>query len=85
MTLASIPVSRIMRTEFASLRETDRLDLADQIMKLGRYGIAMLVEGRIAHRVESRPAEHRGNVSISARNARFLRPVDVAMMTRGRP
>jgi CBS-domain-containing membrane protein len=35
-TVAALPVSRIMRTEFASLREDDRLDLVDQVMNLGR-------------------------------------------------
>lgn len=35
-TIASRPVSQIMRAEFASLRSEDRLDLADQVMKLGR-------------------------------------------------
>lgn len=34
--VAGHPVSEIMREEFASLREDDRLDLADQVMKLGR-------------------------------------------------
>jgi len=33
---AGVSVSDVMRTEFASLREGDRLDLADQVMKLGR-------------------------------------------------
>lgn len=33
---AARPVSQIMRREFASLREDDRLDLADQVMQLGR-------------------------------------------------
>lgn len=35
-TTAALPVSRIMRTEFASLREHDHLDLVDQVMELGR-------------------------------------------------
>src|SRR5690606_11462615 len=33
---AARPVSQIMRREFASLREDDRLDLAGQVMQLGR-------------------------------------------------
>jgi CBS domain-containing protein len=33
---AKRPVSGIMRTQFASLREDDRLDLVDQVMDLGR-------------------------------------------------
>lgn len=34
--IAMRPIETIMRTEFASLRPDDRLDLADQVMKLGR-------------------------------------------------
>lgn len=34
--ISARPISEIMRTEFASLRPNDRLDLADQVMKLGR-------------------------------------------------
>lgn len=33
---AEWPVSQIMRREFASLREDDRLDLAERLMQLGR-------------------------------------------------
>ena len=33
---ASIRVAEVMRTEFASLRVGDRLDLVDQVMALGR-------------------------------------------------
>lgn len=31
-----MPISAVMRTEFASLRAGDRLDLVDQVMALGR-------------------------------------------------
>ena len=89
MTLASIPVSRIMRTEFASLRETDRLDLADQIMKLGRVRHLPVLdpEGRIVGIVSNRDLLEASltNVLDFEREQRqgFLRSVDVAeVMTR---
>lgn len=89
MTLASIPVSRIMRTEFASLRETDRLDLADQIMKLGRVRHLPVLDpdGRIVGIVSNRDLLEASltNVLDFEREQRkgFLRSVDVAeVMTR---
>jgi acetoin utilization protein AcuB len=89
MTLASIPVSRIMRTEFASLRETDRLDLADQIMKLGRVRHLPVLDpdGRIVGIVSNRDLLEASltNVLDFERSQRqgFLRSVDVAeVMTR---
>jgi len=36
MDAARSPVSEIMRADFVSLREDDRLDLAEQVMKLGQ-------------------------------------------------
>ncbi len=89
MPLASIPVSRIMRTEFASLRETDRLDLADQIMKLGRVRHLPVLDpdGRIIGIVSNRDllSASLTNVLDFEREQRqgFLRSVDVAeVMTR---
>ena len=89
MPLASIPVSRIMRTEFASLRETDRLDLADQIMKLGRVRHLPVLDpdGRIVGIVSNRDLLEASltNVLDFEREQRqgFLRSVDVAeVMTR---
>jgi acetoin utilization protein AcuB len=89
MTLASIPVSRIMRTEFASLRETDRLDLADQILKLGRVRHLPVLDpdGRIVGIVSNRDLLEASltNVLDFEREQRkgFLRSVDVAeVMTR---
>ena len=89
MTLASTPVSRIMRTEFASLRETDRLDLADQIMKLGRVRHLPVLDpdGRIVGIVSNRDLLEASltNVLDFEREQRkgFLRSVDVAeVMTR---
>ncbi|MBS1104741.1 MAG: domain containing rane protein [Deltaproteobacteria bacterium] len=89
MPLASIPVSRIMRTEFASLRETDHLDLADQIMKLGRVRHLPVLDpdGRIIGIVSNRDLLEASltNVLDFEREQRqgFLRSVDVAeVMTR---
>ena len=89
MPLASTPVSRIMRTEFASLRETDRLDLADQIMKLGRVRHLPVLDpdGRIVGIVSNRDLLEASltNVLDFEREQRqgFLRSVDVAeVMTR---
>jgi CBS domain-containing protein len=89
MPLASIPVSRIMRTEFASLREADRLDLADQIMKLGRVRHLPVLDadGRIVGIVSNRDLLEASltNVLDFEREQRqgFLRSVDVAeVMTR---
>lgn len=50
------PVSEIMRDEFASLREDDRLDLADQVMKLGRVRHLPVLagDGRLVGIVSSR-------------------------------
>lgn len=89
MKLASTPVSRIMRTEFASLRATDRLDLADQIMKLGRVRHLPVLDpdGRIVGIVSNRDLLEASltNVLDFEREQRqgFLRSVDVAeVMTR---
>jgi CBS domain-containing protein len=53
---AARPVSEIMRREFASLREGDRLDLADQVMKLGRvrHLPVLAPDGRLIGIVSSR-------------------------------
>jgi len=53
---AERPVSEIMRREFASLREEDRLDLADQVMKLGRvrHLPVLSAEGRLVGIVSNR-------------------------------
>ena len=50
------PVAEIMRRDFASLREEDRLDLADQVMKLGRvrHLPVLAPDGRLAGIVSSR-------------------------------
>ena len=89
MPLASIPVSQIMRTEFASLRENDRLDLADQVMKLGRVRHLPVLDtdGRIVGIVSNRDLLEASltNVLEFEREQRttFLHAVDVAeVMTR---
>ena len=89
MPLASIPVSQITRTEFASLRENDRLDLADQVMKLGRvrHLPVLASDGRIVGIVSNRDLLEASltNVLEFEREQRttFLHAVDVAeVMTR---
>jgi len=56
MPVAQRPVSEIMRREFASLREDDRLDLADQVMKLGRvrHLPVLAADGRVVGIVSNR-------------------------------
>ena len=78
-----------MRTEFASLRETDHLDLADQIMKLGRVRHLPVLDpdGRIIGIVSNRDLLEASltNVLDFEREQRqgVLRSVDVAeVMTR---
>jgi CBS domain-containing protein len=55
-TIASRPVAQIMRADFASLRPEDRLDLADQVMKLGRVRHLPVLdaEGRLVGIVSNR-------------------------------
>jgi CBS domain-containing protein len=40
------PVSEIMRTQFVTLKTEDRLDLADDVMKLGRIRHMPVLEGK---------------------------------------
>jgi CBS domain-containing protein len=56
MPVAQRPVSEIMRREFASLREDDRLDLAEQVMKLGRvrHLPVLAADGRVVGIVSNR-------------------------------
>jgi CBS domain-containing membrane protein len=87
--LAALPVSRIMRREFASLREGDRLDLADQVMKLGRVRHLPVLdgEGRIVGIVSHRDLLEASLTNVlgfdPAQRSGFLRSIDVAeVMTR---
>ncbi len=54
--IAARPIEEIMRTEFASLRPENRLDLADQVMKLGRVRHLPVLddEGRLVGIVSNR-------------------------------
>ena len=45
MTGSDRPVSEIMRTQFVTLKTEDRLDLADDVMKLGRIRHMPVLEG----------------------------------------
>lgn len=45
MTASDRPVSEIMRTQFVTLKTEDRLDLADDVMKLGRIRHMPVLEG----------------------------------------
>ena len=40
------PVSEIMRTQFVTLKTEDRLDLADDVMKLGRIRHMPVLDGK---------------------------------------
>ena len=82
--LANEPVSSVMRSEFASLREDDRLDLADQVMRLGRvrHLPVLAPDGRVAGIVSNRDLLEASLTSVlnfdaTARRS-FLRSIDVA-------
>jgi CBS-domain-containing membrane protein len=89
MDVASRPISSIMRTEFASLRAEDRLDLADQVMKLGRVRHLPVLDagGKLVGIVSNRDLLEASLTSVLAfepsQRRGFLRSVDVAeVMTR---
>lgn len=65
---AARPVSAIMREEFASLREEDRLDLADQVMKLGRVRHLPVLahDGRLVGIVSNRDLLEAGLTTVLA-------------------
>ena len=46
MTASDRPVSEIMRTQFVTLKTEDRLDLADDVMKLGRIRHMPVLDGK---------------------------------------
>ena len=46
MSDAERPVSEIMRTQFVTLKTGDRLDLADDVMKLGRIRHMPVLDGK---------------------------------------
>lgn len=88
-TVAERPVSEIMRRDFASLREEDRLDLADQVMKLGRVRHLPVLspDGRLAGIVSNRDlleASLTTALALDAASRRsFLRSLAVSeVMTR---
>jgi CBS domain-containing protein len=89
MSVGSKPVSSIMRTAFASLHAGDRLDLADQVMKLGRVRHLPVLdaEGRLVGIVSNRDLLEAALTSVLAfapeQRRGFLRSIDVAeVMTR---
>ena len=51
-------VSEVMQSEVATLTVQDRLDLAEDVMRLGRVRHMPVLDGTklVGHRVESRPA-----------------------------
>jgi CBS domain-containing membrane protein len=81
---AARPVSEIMREEFASLREDDRLDLAEQVMKLGRvrHLPVLAQDGRLVGIVSNRDLLEAGLTSVlsfdAAERRTFLRSVAVS-------
>jgi CBS domain-containing protein len=89
MEVASLPVSRIMRSEFASLRADDRLDFVEQVMKLGRVRHLPVLDaaGCLVGIVSQRDLLRASLTSVLERpvgeRRTFLRSVDVAeVMTR---
>jgi CBS domain-containing membrane protein len=82
------PVSEIMRREFASLREDDRLDLADQVMKLGRIRHLPVLDaaGRVVGIVSSRDLLEASLTSVlefePAERRTFLHSVAVSEVMR---
>jgi len=81
---AARPVSEIMREEFASLREDDRLDLAEQVMKLGRvrHLPVLAQDGRLVGIVSNRDLLEAGLTTVlafdPAERRTFLRSVAVS-------
>ncbi len=81
--LATIPVSSVMRSEFASLREDDRLDLADQVMRLGRIRHLPVVDrdGRLSGIVSNRDLLAASLTSVlnfdATQRRDFLHSIDV--------
>lgn len=82
-------VSEVMRTEFASLRAGDRLDLAEQVMKLGRVRHLPVLDpdGRLVGIVSNRDLLEASLTSVLAfdpeQRRGFLHSVDVSeVMTR---
>jgi CBS-domain-containing membrane protein len=89
MDLATTPVSTIMRAEFAALRAGDRLDLADQVMKLGRVRHLPVLDvgGRLVGIVSNRDLLEASLTNVLAfapeQRRGFLRSIEVAeVMTR---
>ena len=89
MDLARLPVSEIMRSDFVSLREDDRLDLAEQVMKLGRVrhlpvlDVARRLVGIVSQRDLLRASLTSVLAFVPAERHTFLRSIDVAeVMTR---
>ena len=84
MEIASTPVSSVMRREFASLRAGDRLDLADQVMKLGRVRHLPVLDadGKLVGLVSNRDLLEASLTSVLAfapeQRRGFLRSVEVS-------
>jgi CBS domain-containing protein len=80
---AARPVSEVMQSEIATLRVNDRLDLADDVMKLGRVRHLPVLEGaRLVGIVSNRDllaASLSRVLDFSAEDRRtFLRSIEVA-------
>lgn len=82
--IAARPIAEIMRREFASLRPDDRLDLADQVMKLGRVRHLPVLdaEGRLVGIVSNRDLLEASLTSVlafeSTERRGFLHSISVA-------
>jgi CBS domain-containing membrane protein len=77
-------IEEIMRTEFASLRPEDRLDLADQVMQLGRVRHLPVLDGdgRLVGIVSNRDLLEASLTSVlsfdTSERRGFLRSIDVS-------
>ena len=82
--VAARRIEEIMRTEFASLRPEDRLDLADQVMQLGRVRHLPVLDGdgRLVGIVSNRDLLEASLTSVlsfdTSERRGFLRSIDVS-------
>lgn len=84
------PVSTVMRTEFASVASKERLDLADDVMKLGRIRHLPVVDGRRLVGVVSQRDLLAAGLSRALdfggdQRRSFMRSVEVAEVMAARP
>jgi acetoin utilization protein AcuB len=83
MSFATRTVSEVMQSHFVALQATDRLDFADQVMRLGRIRhLPVMADGRLVGMVSNRDILAASLTKVldfarSERNA-FLHAIDVS-------